>query len=47
MKIPHPDNWPEPVQIGTTLVLLLALAYLIKPRNLVSFIEQVLDERTN
>jgi hypothetical protein len=44
MKMPHPDSWPEPLQIGALLVLLVGRTGLLHPKDIVRFVTKILEE---
>jgi hypothetical protein len=41
---PPPEDWPESAQAAAAVVLLLGLTYVLRPRDVASFIRRILEE---
>jgi len=43
-KLTRPSEWPNSARIGTTLVLLAAIAFILEPKATAEFIREMLED---
>jgi hypothetical protein len=42
-KLRNPDEWPEPIWLGATFFLLLALSLVLQPKDVGTFVTSILQ----